>query len=701
MAKYGEHKNMPRTPVTLGDRVAAARHARFVGRAHELGRFAAALAAPALPFHLAHVYGPGGIGKTALLDEIARAAGEAGAHVGRLDGRDLEARPAAFEGAAAAALGPPGRRRVLLIDTYERVEGLDGWLQRSFLPALEAEDLVVIAGRNRPAAEWRAWAGEAVVVPLRNLTSAEAGAYLDAQGVPGDAHDRVLAFTHGHPLALTLVAEHVRQSGAAAFDPAAAPDLLADLLSRFASAVPSSGHRLALEAASVVPSLTVPLLDELCPPPGGDGAPDGGGAPGTSAEDLFGWLRGLGFTETDARGVRLHDVVRETVEADFRWRDPERYARAHARARRAYATRLRLATTDAARRRALADYVDLYRHHALVRPLLNRLQTAWTDADLEGSGPLRDGEAAVLEAAVARHQSAVEAERVGGWLRRRPEGVEVFRTTAGAPVGFLLTLDLDALGDDDRAADPVVAAAWSGGVRVRPGERSLMFRSWLDLEAGQAVSAVQSLVFARTVERYLATPSLATSILLTTEPDLWSMVFAFVGITRWPAAEAEGGPAAFGKDWRATPPDAWLDGLAAQSPSDPSPTPAPEALIVLSEEAFADAVLEALKTYARPHRLAENPLVRSRAVREGLAEAAGDDAVDVLRSLVLEAARQLDAAPRERGYFRVLEATYLDPAPTQAAASEQLDVPFSTYRRHLKRGVDHVVDVLWKLETGA
>jgi hypothetical protein len=121
---------------------------------------------------------------------------------------------------------------------------------------------------------------------------------------------------------------------------------------------------------------------------------------------------------------------------------------------------------------------------------------------------------------------------------------------------------------------------------------------------------------------------------------------------------------------------------------------------VLSEDAFAAAVLDALKSYARPHRLAENPLVRSRAVREARAESTSDDPVDVLQSLVLEAARQLEAGPRERGYFRVLEATYLDPAPTQAIASERLDLPFSTYRRHLKRGVDHVVDALWKLETG-
>lgn len=689
---------MSSTSVSLGDRVAAARHARFVGRGEELGRFAEAFGASSLPFHLAHVYGPGGIGKTAFLDEVARLALEAGWRVASLDGRDLEARSSVFEVAALEALGPAGdQRRVLLVDTYERIDALDGWLRRTFLPRLEASDLVVIAGRNRPAVEWRAWADELAVIPLRNLSPAEAGAYLHAHGVPADAHDRVLAFTRGHPLALTLVAERVRQSGrAGAFDPTAAPDLLADLLHRFASAVPSSAHRRALEAASVVPSLTVPLLSDLLPSAGGDGAP----ADGPTAEALFGWLRGLGFTESDARGVRLHDVVRETVEADFRWRDPARYAAVHERARAASARALRGAATDDARRRALADYVDLYRHHALVRPLLTRLQSAWADADLADSSPLRDRDVAVLEDALERHQSALEAERVGEWLRRRPDAAEVFRTTAGEPAGFLLTLDLEDLDADERALDPVVQAAWDGGAPVRAGERSLLFRSWLDLEVGQTVSAVQSLVFARTVERYLSTPSLATSMLLTTEPDLWTMVFAFVGIGRWSAAEAEGGPVVFGKDWRATPPDAWLEGLVAQSPTEVAVPAASAALVVLSRDAFADAVVDALKTYARPHRLAENPLLHSRLVHEGLAESASDDAVEVLQGLILEVARQLGTGPRERDYFRVLEATYLDPFSTQAVAAERLDLAFSTYRRYLKRGIDHVVDALWKLETG-
>ena len=68
--------------------------------------------------------------------------------------------------------------------------------------------------------------------------------------------------------------------------------------------------------------------------------------------------------------------------------------------------------------------------------------------------------------------------------------------------------------------------------------------------------------------------------------------------------------------------------------------------------------------------------------------------------LLTEAAATLQATPREAALWRALQLTYFKPAPSQALAAERLDVPFSTYRRHLVRGVAHVVDTLWRQETG-
>ena len=676
-------------PATVGGRRDAARHARFVGRAAELDLIGRALGAERPPFHVVHVWGPGGVGKTSLLGEVERLCAEAGVPAVRLDGRDLDPAPAAVVGGAAPALG--GGRAVLLVDTYERLGALDGWFQRTFVPGLPAGVLVVLAGRDRPAPEWTAeWGGAVRVVPLRNLGAADAEAFLDRRGVPRAAWPDVLAFTHGHPLALALVAERVRQRPAAppAFDAAAEPEVVRALLDRFVADAPTPAHRAAVEGAAVVRTVTEPVLARLL---------DDGGR----AHELFAWLRRLAFVEEGRGGVRLHDVVRETVEADLRWRDPGRHAELHTRARRHYTDRLQRAASEAARRETLADYVHLYRDNPVVRPLVGRLRETWAEAEVEGPAPLRDGEGAAVAALAESHEGEASAAIVRRWLDRRPDAFEVVRDAGGAVAGFLLTLRLEDADADDRDADPAVAAAWEAvGGGLRPGESALYFRSWLDAEAYQGVSAVQSLVFARTVQRYLSTPGLAVSLLAVADPDLWGPVFAFAGLRRYPAAAFDVGGrsyAVFGHDWRASSPAEWLEGLAGRAP-DRAPAPPPpssDAAAALSEEAFAEAVRGALKGYARPYRLADNPLLRSRLVRER-----GGEPVGALRALVRAAAEELRSGPRDAPYLRALEAAYLDPAPTQAAAAERLDVPFSTFRRHLGRGVDHVVAALWRRETG-
>ncbi|MFC8381890.1 hypothetical protein [Nocardia sp. NPDC057272] len=48
--------------------------------------------------------------------------------------------------------------------------------------------------------------------------------------------------------------------------------------------------------------------------------------------------------------------------------------------------------------------------------------------------------------------------------------------------------------------------------------------------------------------------------------------------------------------------------------------------------------------------------------------------------------------------YRVLDRTYLRPAPTQERAAELLGLPFSTYRRHLTQGIERVIAKMWQIE---
>ncbi|MHC5719005.1 MAG: ATP-binding protein, partial [Nostoc sp.] len=72
--------------------------------------------------------------------------------------------------------------------------------------------------------------------------------------------------------------------------------------------------------------------------------------------------------------------------------------------------------------------------------------------------------------------------------------------------------------------------------------------------------------------------------------------------------------------------------------------------------------------------------------------------INVLQNLVKQAVESLQSSPRDEKLYRAVYRTYLNPAPTQEQAAELLDLPFSTYRRHLKAGMTKVIDILWQRE---
>ena len=81
-------------------------------------------------------------------------------------------------------------------------------------------------------------------------------------------------------------------------------------------------------------------------------------------------------------------------------------------------------------------------------------------------------------------------------------------------------------------------------------------------------------------------------------------------------------------------------------------------------------------------------------------DANADARMAALQTILRDAAEMLQSAPREAKLYRALYHTYMQPAPTQEQAAELLDLPFSTYRRHLKGGIDRVTEILWAQEIG-
>ncbi|HXV44018.1 MAG TPA: ATP-binding protein, partial [Anaerolineae bacterium] len=327
----------------LADRLSLARHQRFAGRAVEQALFQSALTAAELPFYVLYIFGPGGVGKTSLLNEFAYRCYEANLPVIQLDARNVEPSPESFLSTLQLAMGltPPEsplqrlaeglQRRVILVDTYEKLASLDPWLREVFLPQLPEDVLIVLAGQHPPLPAWSAdsgWQSLVRILPLRNFTPAESRAYLTKREIPADQHQAILDFTYGHPLALSLVADVFAQRGDTlrVFKPEVAPDVIKVLLEQLVQKVPGPAHRAALEACALVHLTTETLLAAML------GMPD--------VHELFEWLRSLSCIESGPIGLFPHDLARETLAADLRWRNPDWYAELHHRARTYYASRL-------------------------------------------------------------------------------------------------------------------------------------------------------------------------------------------------------------------------------------------------------------------------------------------------------------------------------------------------------------------------
>lgn len=688
----------------LAERLNAERHRRFVGRKRELELFQRALVATELPFHVLHIFGPGGVGKTSLLRQFARICNINKVQVIYVDARNIEPTSESFISALRILMGLNATdsplqvlaaqqdRNVVLLDTYETLVPLDEWLREVFLSQCSANTLVVLAGRHALSSPWRTdsgWQALIHALPLRNLSPEESQTYLTRREVPAAQHQAVLNFTHGHPLALCLVADGLAQGQDICFQPEAAPDVVKTLLEKFVQEVPTPAHRMALEACALVRVTTETLLAQMLEKP--------------DVHDLFDWLRELSFIESGRLGLFPHDLAREVLAADLRWRNPDWYAALHQRARTYYTTRLGQ-THGQEQHRVLFDYIFLHHDNPAIK-----LRFTWQENSSLLTDTLRETDQSALVRMVAEHEGEESAQLAAHWLRQQPQGVLVFRDSQQQPAGFVIKVALHQASSEDLNADPGVRAAWrylQNHAPLRSGEGATLFRFWMARDTYQAVSPTQSLIFINFVHHHRLTAGLAFTFFPCAEPDFWAAMFAYADLARISQADFEVGGrryGVYGHDWRVVTPAAWQDLLAqreiAASAQALVPSQVSEPLVVLSQPEFVGAVQDALRNFSRPNALHNNPLLRSRLVVEQVAfKANTTERIAALQTLVQEAAESLQTLPREAKYYRALYQTYLHPALTQEQAAELLDLPFSTFRRHLKAGVMRVANILWRRE---
>lgn len=691
---------------SVAELLSAARRRSFVGRGKETELFEKQILAPTPDFILLYIFGAGGEGKTTLLKHFSQLCTERQVLSFSIDARDVEAHPAAFiENLRHSmgkqinagqdvfeALGNIRERAVLFVDTFEKLSPIEGWLRTDFLPRLPANMLTVICGRNAPSTAWMSDSGWKMLMrsmQLRSFTPKESDEYLRRRNIPEEKIQPILDFTHGHPLALSVVADIYEQFPDKNFSPDESPDVVRTLLQLFVRQVPSPMHRAALEVCSIVNLLTESLLAEVM-----------------SVEDageLFNWMCGLSFISIGREGIYPHDIAREALCADLKWRHPDWNSELHKRSRLYYHRKLKEASGEQ-QRRILFDLIYLHRTNPVVKPFFEWQETGsfWVDLMTPTDAP-------ALKKMIERYEGKESLAAFDFWRQHPAAQIWVWRDGKKVPSAFVLKINGHELPRDKKLGDPVVQKILdyqNKHLHLRQGEQTAVFRMWMAADTYQQVSALQSNIFL-TIVQYYFTPGLAVSFLSVQHPEFWEMVMNYADLSAAPDLNYESGGALYGfytHDWRIRSPLAWLDLMGKRETSsqlsieqDVSALQA----VVLSESEFNDQIAEALRHFHNNNQLLQNGLLCSRLVINASApDSSEGDRISVLKEKILAIMNEIEGSPLDGKYHRVLYRSFINPVGSQEKTADFLNMSFSTYRRYLAAGTQRVCEILWAQEIG-
>lgn len=689
----------------LSDILKQARRKSFVGRESELALFQELIVQEDPSCYLLYLYGPGGQGKTTLLRRFMDQCEDSGMPSLYLDGRELNPHPTSLQEALLLAtqtahwdevqekIESLGKKVILFMDTYEKLSPVDDWVCKEFLPQLPPNVFTVISGRNAPSLTWKTdagWKALMKTLPLKSLEPSEAIEFLERKNnIPKEEFNSILAFTHGHPLALSVVAEIYEQHPGKKFNPEASPDAIRTLLDIFLQQVPGPAHRTALEICALAQSTTESLLE--------------GTLEFADSGQFFHWLRQLSFIEQGKYGLYPHDLVREAIIADLRWRNPEWYAAIHEKVRHYYLSKFRELSGDG-QRRVLFDLIYLHRLNPMVKPFFDWQESGSTWMDLAGKTDLP-----ILESMVEKFEGKEQAGHFLFWAGRPETTTWVWRDLEKNPVAFLQKIDGHLLERGFQSPDPAVARVLQYSERqfhLRGGEQLALFRFWMGAETYQAVSSHQSSIFLAIVQYYF-TPGLAVSMICCAHPEFWKQIFDYAFISHLPELDFSTGDKSWGwymHDWRKRPTMTWLDLLGRREIDATLHNAPPEeeqktGWVALNETEFLDALESALKSLHDRDELSVNPLLFSRVVLKDLGAKSGPaEKIERLQTLIRRELEAMEQSPANNKYHRVLYRTYLNPVGSQERTADFLKMSFSTYRRYLRAGVEKLSEGLWKQE---
>lgn len=402
---------------TIGARLAERDRRRFVGRDAELAFLQRCLTGEA-GASVVLVHGPGGIGKSTLLRELARRAGELGRRAHFVEGRELAPAPRALDRALAAAREED--EPLVLIDTYERMAALDGYLRATVVPQLPERSLIVIAGREPPSRGWLegGWEQVAVQLELPGLSADEARELLAQHGIDDEEQSReLIRWAQGSPLALALAGDDALGAARASAGSGdlERPELVRALIRRLAEAEIDGPHLGPLAVAAVARVTTIELLRAVLPD--------------ADAVQGYMWLRERSFAEPLGEGIALHELVRKALHADLRHRDRERER----------ALRRRIADHLYARARAGHQLLSIDLAH-LVQNDAIRWGFSWEGAGEYRLDEVRPGDADEVRRLLSEVHVPERWAPVAPYFEHAPERIAIVRDLADRIRGFELSV---------------------------------------------------------------------------------------------------------------------------------------------------------------------------------------------------------------------------------------------------------------------
>jgi hypothetical protein len=417
------------------------------------------------------VHGPGGIGKSAVLRELANRAQERSIRVVRIDGRDSDAAGERLQAALAAFTSGDvdSRGGLVLLDAYEHVTAL-GAILRDALSSPGSEGVrFAIASRRPPEPAWHQEGldDQSYVVRLDPLDEAGARELAQRRGLADpDAIARLVSWAGGSPLALAVGADALLAGQI--LDPGrldADATLATTLLDRLVGDELDGHDREVIAVAAIARAVDARLLAAVLP--------------GVDAENAEAWLRGLSFAEPFGLRVTLHERVSKAVRGALLAYDP---------------------VLERDLRRRIADHL-----HA--RAVMGEARLSTDLAELISDERVRWGLAPPpighYAATVAAGDAAELGARLGAggtdwwagverWFAEAREHVLVVRDATGRLAGFGISVTIEsapAWADEDAVLGP-----WLRDARERaPGRDALLIRDRVDLtDDGTATSPVAS-----------------------------------------------------------------------------------------------------------------------------------------------------------------------------------------------------------------